>query len=105
MAFKIKKDDTVLILTGKDKGKKGKVISCQPKTNRVIVEGVNVVTKHVKPRKQGEAGGRITTEAAINASNVMPICPKCDKATRVSYKIEADKKSRVCKKCSALLDN
>ncbi len=105
MALKIKKNDNCLVLSGKDRGVKAKVIACFPKTGKVILEGVNVVTKHTKPRRQGETGGRIETEAPIFASKVMPVCPKCDKATRVAYKVENSTKIRVCKKCGASLDN
>lgn len=105
MAFKIKKDDTVMVLSGKDRGKQGKVIACYPKTGKVMVEGINVLTKHTKPRRQGEMGGRIETEGAIYASKVIPVCPKCNKTTRVAYKIDGDKKIRVCKKCGESLDN
>lgn len=105
MAFKIKKDDTVMVLSGKDRGTKGKVIACYPKTGKVMVEGVNILTKHTKPRRQGETGGRIETEGAIYACKVIPVCPKCDKTTRVAYKIEDGKKIRVCRKCGASLDN
>lgn len=104
MAMKIKKEDNVLILSGKEAGKTGKVMACMPKEGRVMVEGANMVTKHTKPKRQGEMGGRVETEAPINASNLMPICPKCDKATRVAYKVDGDKKTRVCKKCGADLD-
>lgn len=105
MGFKIKKDDTVMVLSGKDRGKNGKVIACYPKTGKVMVEGVNVLTKHTKPRKQGEVGGRVETEGAIYASKVIPVCPKCNKTTRVAYKIENGDKNRVCKKCGESLDN
>ena len=106
MALKIKKGDTVRVIAGKDKGKEGKVLSVDVKKNRVIVEGVNIVTKHVKPRKAGEAGGRIQQEAPIHVSNVLPVCPKCNKATRVAHKVLADgTKVRVCKKCGESLDN
>lgn len=105
MAFKIKKDDTVMVLSGKDRGKQGKVIACYPKTGKVMVEGINVLTKHTKPRRQGEMGGRIETEGAIYASKVIPVCSKCNKTTRVAYKIDGDKKIRVCKKCGESLDN
>ena len=97
----IKKDDKVIVLSGKDKGKQGKVLVAEPKTMKVIVEGVNVATKHQKPRKQGEEGGIIKVETPIYASKVQLVCPKCGKATRVGHKIENGKKSRVCKKCGA----
>ena len=97
----IKKDDKVVVLSGKDKGKEGKILSADPKALKVIVEGVNVATKHQKPRKQGEEGGIIKVETPIYATKVQLVCPKCGKATRVAHKIEGDKKVRVCKKCGA----
>ena len=97
----IKKNDTVIVLSGKDKGKKGKVLVAMPKDNKVIVEGVNVATCHTKPRKQGEQGGIIQKEAPIYACKVQKVCPKCGKPTRVSHKVEGDKKVRICKKCGA----
>ena len=97
----IKKDDKVVVLSGKDKGKEGKILSADPKAMKVIVEGVNVATKHQKPRKQGEEGGIIKVETPIYVSKVQLVCPKCGKATRVAHKIEGDKKVRVCKKCGA----
>ena len=97
----IKKNDTVIVLAGKDKGKKGKVLSVDPESRKVIVEGVNVASRHQKPRKQGEEGGIIKKETPIYASKVMTVCPKCDKATRVAHKIVDGKKVRVCKHCGA----
>ena len=97
----IKKDDKVVVLSGKDKGKKGKIHVSDPKAAKVIVEGVNVATKHQKPRKQGEEGGMVKVETPIYASKVQLVCPKCGKATRVGHKVEGDKKVRVCKKCGA----
>ena len=97
----IKKDDKVVVLSGKDKGKEGKILSADPKAMKVIVEGVNVATKHQKPRKQGEEGGIIKVETPIYVSKVQLVCPKCGKATRVGHKIENGKKSRICKKCGA----
>ena len=97
----IKKDDKVIVLSGKDKGKQGKVLSAEPKTGKVIVEGVNVATKHQKPRKQGEEGGIIKVETPLYAAKVQLVCPKCGKATRVAHKITDGKKVRVCKKCGA----
>ena len=97
----IKKDDKVVVLSGKDKGKQGKVIKADPKAMKVIVEGVNVATKHQKPRKQGEEGGIIKVETPIYASKVQLVCPKCGKATRVGHKIADGKKVRICKKCGA----
>ena len=102
----IKTGDTVVILTGDDKnrGKTGKVLEVSPKEGKVIVEGINVVKKHVKPRKAGDPSGIIETEGAIYASKVQVVCPKCDKATRVAHKIDENgNKTRVCKKCGAEL--
>ena len=97
----VKKNDTVVVLSGKDKGKKGKVLSVDPESRKVIVEGVNVASRHQKPRKQGEEGGIIKKEIPLYASKVMTVCPKCDKATRVAHKIVDGKKVRVCKHCGA----
>ena len=97
----VKKNDTVVVLSGKDKGKKGKVLSVDPESRKVIVEGVNVASRHQKPRKQGEEGGIIKKETPIYACKVMTVCPKCDKATRVAHKIVDGKKVRVCKHCGA----
>ena len=99
----IRKDDTVIVLSGKDKGKKGKVLSANPKAEKVVVEGVNVASHHRKPRKQGEEGGILKIETPIYACKVQVVCPKCGKATRVAHKIEGDKKVRICKKCGAAL--
>ncbi len=98
----IKKDDTVIVLSGKDKGKKGKVLAVNPKDRKVIVEKVNIVSRHTKPRREGEEGGIIKKEAPIYACKVMRVCPKCNKPTRPASKVQADgKKVRVCKKCGA----
>jgi len=97
----IKKGDLVVVLSGKDKGKQGKVLEVMPKSSKVIVEKVNVVSRHTKPRRQGEEGGIIQKEAPIYACKVQTVCPKCGKATRIAHKIEGDKKTRVCKKCGA----
>ena len=97
----IKKGDLVVVLSGKDKGKQGKVLEVMPKSSKVIVEKVNVVSRHTKPRRQGEEGGIIQKEAPIYACKVQTVCPKCGKATRIAHKVEGDKKSRVCKKCGA----
>ena len=103
MSMNVKKGDTVVVLSGKDRGKQGKVLGTVPADGKVVVEGINMVTCHVKPRKQGETGGIVKREAAIAACKVQVVCPKCSKATRVSYKIENGKKTRVCKKCGAEL--
>ena len=101
--LKIKKNDTVVVLSGKDKGKQGKVLGTIPSEAKVVVEGINMVTCHVKPRRQGEEGGIVKREAAIYASKVQVVCPKCGKGTRVAHKIEDGKKVRICKKCGAEL--
>lgn len=102
--MKIKKNDTVLILTGKDAGKTGKVISAAPADNKIKVDGVNVQMKSRKARNANETSAIVKQVGAIDASNAMIVCPACNKATRVSYKIEGDKKIRICKKCGASLD-
>ena len=99
----IKRDDKVIVLSGKDKGKEGKVLSVDPKAGKVIVEGVSVASKHSKPRKQGEKGGIIKLETPIYACKVMVVCPKCGKATRVAHKLVDGKNVRVCKKCGATM--
>ena len=99
--MKIKRDDKVIVLSGKDKGKSGKVIAADPKAEKVIVEGVNVATKHQKAQKKGQDGGIIKVETPIYVSKVQLVCPKCGKGTRVAYKIVDGKKVRVCKKCGA----
>ena len=102
--MKIKKDDKVVVLSGKDKGKQGKVLIADPKNAKVVVEGVNVATKHQKPRKQGEEGGIIKVETPIYVSKVQLVCPKCGKATRVGFKVENGKKTRVGKVVSDKMD-
>ena len=97
----IKTNDTVIVLSGKDKGKKGKVLKAMPKENKVIVEGVSVAACHTKARKQGETGGIIRKEIPIRTDKVQLFCSKCDKGVRVGYKVEDGKKTRVCKKCGA----
>ena len=92
----IRRDDTVIVLSGDDKGVKGKVIAVSPKEGKVIVEKVNVIHKHVKPRKQGEAGGILTVEGAIRADKVMLYCPDCKKGVRTHVEMVDDKKVRVC---------
>jgi large subunit ribosomal protein L24 len=100
----IKTGDTVIIMSGRDRGEKGKVIAVSPKEGKVIVEGRNMVTKHVKPRKMGEQGGIIKAEGAIYASKVQILCPHCDKPTRVAHKIYDDgTKERVCAKCHEVI--
>lgn len=100
----VKKGDTVMIISGDDRGNKGKVLEVSPKEKKVIIEGRNMVKKHVKPRQMGQPGGIIEAEGAIYASKVMVICPHCNKPTRVGHKKFADgAKSRICKRCGEVL--
>jgi len=98
----IRRGDKVVVITGKDAGKQGTVLACSPKNNKVVVEGVNIVSKNKKPRSAQDKGGIIKREAAIDASNVMIICPTCGKPTRIGHKIVDGKSVRVCK-CGAVL--
>ena len=102
--MKVKKNDTVLVLTGKDAGKTAKVLVALPKANKVVVDGINVQKKHKKARKAQEVSAITNQSGPIDASNVMVVCPTCNKAVRVSYNVIGDKKVRVCKKCGAVLD-
>ena len=98
----IKKGDVVVVLSGKDKGKQGAVLEVMPKESKVVVESVNVVTRHQKARRQGEQSGIVKKEAPIYACKVQRVCPKCNKPTRPAHKLLADgKKVRICKKCGA----
>jgi len=97
--MKIKKGDQVLIISGKDRGRKGKVLEAFPKESKVLVEGINLRKKHVRPKRSGEKGQIVTLPAPIHVSNVKFVCSKCRKATRVEYKIVGGKKFRICKKC------
>lgn len=100
--IRLRRDDTVVVLSGKDRGKRGKILSVEPKEGTVVVEKINMVSRHTKPRKQGEQGGILRKEAPLYASKVMRVCPKCDKPTRYAVKFHADgKKVRVCKQCGA----
>jgi len=99
--MKIKKGDNVLVVSGKDKGKTGKVLRSLPKEKKITVEGVNLKQKHLKPKKQGEKGQIVKSAAFFDVSNVKIICPKCGKPARIGYKIVSGKKSRICKKCKS----
>ena len=99
----IRKDDTVVVLSGDSKGVKGKVIDVSVKEGKVLVEGANIIHKHVKPRKQGETGGIVDTEGAIYASKVALYCSKCNQGVRVKHQVVDGKKVRVCAKCGAQL--
>ncbi|HZK20006.1 MAG TPA: 50S ribosomal protein L24 [Treponemataceae bacterium] len=100
--FKIRKDDLVEIIAGKDKGKRGNVLSIDRKKDRVLVSGCNIVKKAMKKRSQQDRGGIVEIEAALHISNVAPVCKKCG-PTKVGYKIDGDKKNRVCRKCGDTL--
>ena len=100
----VKKGDKVVVIAGKDKGKTANVLEVSPSDNKVLVEGVNVVTKHQKPRSQEDNGGIVKKSIPMEASNVMVVCPSCDKATRVKHGEVDGKKVRTCSKCGASLD-
>jgi len=100
----IKKGDTVIVLSGDDKGVKGEVIAVSPAEGKVIVKDANIIHKHVKPRRQGEAGGIVDAEGAMYASKVALYCPKCDKGVRSHIEIVDGKKIRVCTKCGHKFD-
>ena len=98
MSVHVKTGDTVVIHSGKDKGKKGKVLAVSPKEGKIIVEGCNMIKKHVKPRKMGDKGGIIDAESAMYACKAMVVCPKCGKPTRIAHKVNSDgSKVRLCK--------
>lgn len=100
----VKTGDTVVVLSGKERGKQGKVVAVSPKEGKVIVEGVNMVTRHVKPRKMGQEGGIVKAEGAMYACKVQIVCPHCGKPSRIAHKVNADgKKERICKKCGKAL--
>ncbi|MDD5923580.1 MAG: 50S ribosomal protein L24 [Clostridia bacterium] len=97
----VKTGDTVIVLSGKDRGRKGKVLAVSPSEGKVIVEKINMVTKHIKPRSMGETGGIVEAEGAMYACKVQLVCPRCNKPTRVGHKLYEDgSKERVCKKCN-----
>ncbi len=102
--MKVKKGDQAVVITGKEKGKKGKVAQVLPDSGKVIIENVNVVSRHKKPRSAQDKGGIMKKPAPIDASNVMVVCPTCGKATRVGHMVIDGAKARVCKKCNASLD-
>lgn len=99
--MKLRKGDNVIMLSGKDCGKKAKIILVLPDDNRVVVEGLNLIKKHVRARKQGQKGQIISKERAVSASSVALVCKSCGKSTRVGYKLEGENKMRICKKCGA----
>ncbi len=99
--MKIKKNDNVIMLSGKDKGKKGKVIHVFSDDSKLVVEGLNLVKKHLRAKKQGQKGQIVSKERAINSSSVALICKSCGKQTRVGFKFEGEIKVRICKKCKS----
>ena len=101
--MKIRKGDTVLIISGKERGRKGKVIEALPKRDRLIIEGINLRKKHMRPKGAGEKGQIVEMPTPLSVSNVKIICPKCGKATRLGCKIEKNKKYRICKKCKQVI--
>ncbi len=102
--MKIKTNDQVKILTGKDRGKTAKVIQVFPADDRVVAEGVNQIKKHLRARSRTEKGQVIALSAPLHISNVALVCPKCSRPIRIGFKIEGDKKMRVCRKCKAVID-
>ncbi|MEK7162834.1 MAG: 50S ribosomal protein L24 [Patescibacteria group bacterium] len=99
--MKIKKNDTIKIIAGKDRGKSGKVLKVFLEKNKILIEGLNLYKKHVRPKKQGEKGQLVSVPRPINISNVMLICSSCGKTSRISYRFDVEKKIRICKKCGA----
>ena len=101
--MKIKKGDNILVIAGKDKGRTGKIMKSLPKNLKVLVEGINLKKKHVRPKREGEKGQVVEIPAALDVSNIKIICPKCGKATRIGYKTEGEVKNRICKKCKQII--
>lgn len=101
--MRIKKDDNVIVLSGKDKGKTGKVLQVLPREEKVVVQHVNIRTMHARPKKQGEKGQIVKSESPVYASTVMLVCPKCAKPARIGARVDEKNKVRVCKKCNAIV--
>lgn len=101
--MKIRKGDTIKIITGKDKGKTGKVLKSFPKKDKVLIEGLNLYKKHVKPKRQGESGQIVAIPRPIDVSNIMIMCSNCGKAVRVGFKMDGENKTRYCKSCQAII--
>jgi large subunit ribosomal protein L24 len=101
----IRKNDNVVVTTGRDSGKRGRVLRVLPLKNRVVVEGVNIIKRHTKPNPQKNIkGGIVEREGALHASNVQLVCPECSKATRIGHRIDGDRKVRICRKCEGVVD-
>src|SRR3989344_4386014 len=99
--MKVKKGDSVLIISGKDKGRAAKILKSFPKELKILVEGMNLKKKHVRPKKQGEKGQVVSVPTPMDVSDVKFLCPKCGKASRLGYKLSEDKKFRICNKCKS----
>ena len=99
--MKVKKGDNILVIAGKDKGRTGKIMKSFPKELKVLVEGINLKKKHVRPKREGEKGQVVQIPAVLDISNIKLICPKCGKAARIGYSIENKEKYRICKKCKS----
>ncbi len=99
--MKLLKGDNVIMLSGKDRGKKAKILAVIPESGKVILEGLNMIKRHTKPRQQGKSGQIVSKERAVSAASVAIICKSCNKATRVGYSIDGDTKIRICKKCKS----
>ena len=106
LATPVRRNDNVVVTTGKDRGKRGRVLKVLPAVNRVVVEGVNLIKRHTKPNPQRQIkGGLVEREAALHASNVQVVCPECGKATRIGRRILGDgRKVRICRKCDGVVD-
>jgi large subunit ribosomal protein L24 len=105
MGLHIKKNDSILVISGREKGKRGRVLSVYPLKDSLLIEKINMIKKHMKPTRKYTQGGIIEKEAPIHISNVMLICPKCNKPTRISNaSLQGGKKARVCKKCREVMD-
>jgi len=106
LATPIRRNDNVVVITGKDRGKRGRVLKVLPEKNRLVIEGVNIIKRHTKPNPQRQIkGGLVEREAALHASNVQVVCPECGKPTRLGKKILGDgRKVRVCRKCEGVVD-
>ena len=102
--LRIKTGDTVRVLRGRDRGKKGKIMAVFPSESRLLVEGINMIYRHVRPRRAGEKGQRVQVASAMRVNNVQLVCPACKKGTRVGSRLEGDKRVRVCKQCEAVIE-
>lgn len=105
MGLGLRKEDTVVVTAGKEKGKKGRVLQVQVTKGRVLIEKINIIKKHMKPNSRNQQGGIVEKEAPVHISNVMIVCPKCDKAARIgNLALEDGRKVRVCRKCKEVMD-